>query len=971
MNAETLVHHRRLSLVTLKKIRKRTSDAARQRKTLEQFANRDYRWVVPLAKQVRDNADVIAKYLSEVFVQLTQNPISQAGLTDTRWILTKNIAKMLFPRADELLSQVERSLHSLELAIGEFSADILRDPDITREIIAPSIEILASAIEANPRLAVLLGQPELLRDTFGETGDRLAACLGVIPALSAKAAAGFPDLKEIFFGALFRLSESDRKQLYQLAENILREVYRGVVFPNLRTLLDTDPRGKVLAPILLGAIEAIPGESCLNAVLAIACTHQHQLTTGRIIAIAVQELGGLYVKISQVISELCPPSLARELRTSQDDAGGLFPSIETSWHYLLEQLNRAPLLEWLPYFDIPDTPKSHFASASIGALYELKLNAAGRVRFGVDSMLIKIQRPGLEGLLSGQHDHLLALCDRARDALVGDDSLTPDMRAELQGIVAAIGRAVTNYFRQSTSELDFTFEESNAARVRTALKGNDAIRIPGYFHSSPRLVLMERMPGTKVTKIVQTKYLRRREIADSIITAYLDLVFEKGVVWADPHPGNILYDDETNQVSMVDLNPCFVWDRKTREQFKHLLYRLLLRDASGVYSSLYNLVDSTDALHTNAIFDDLVRFLNAPLGTGSLTRFVGEFIRTLGENGIDLRIEVQAALRGLSQLALTANAISARNSFGPTLRRYFGLREMFAAAWEVGLMRVVRTLTSVLFDMTRQLPEEDVGPVLDERDINALIRRVRELGRAGVCDIRFSRVSPEDYSNLRLSADGSYLLVTSDLGIEILETRRPATVRYVVEIPTRRWLKDRQEFVKLASIARNFCIIESLEQLRRNSLDDYWRIVEAWNKSPQKRTVEETRLVGEVKTASRKLYALRFAAIWETSLAGLPKSARRIWKILMTVEYWREGAEQKYLTSIRQKFGHVILTNLAFSTFYRLKMLLIEAALWTLRRHIKALRYSMQLLPMNTHRLEDLVLFGLSRNVTSPKQIGR
>lgn len=956
----------------MKKPKKKHSDTnhlAKNKRLLEQLAGRNVDWVTPLAHAVSEQSEVVARFLAEALLNVSQSPLTTHSSLNIRFAMTKNIVNMIFPNADIILEKVEESISSLEELLREISENLLHNPELTRELLAPGIQKIALAVAANPRIIVLLAHPEVLRDSFGELGDRVSAALSIFPAISAKAAQSFPNLKESFFKALLELSDDDKNALYDLSELILRAVYTHLVIPKLKELLDTDPRGKVLLPILSGAVQAIPGESCLNAVLSIACTPQPQLSTGRVIAIAVQELGGLYVKISQVIAELCPPSLARELRTSQDDAGGLFPSIQKSWDYVQSFLREERLSSIAKFIILPHRPQSHFASASVGALYEFQLNELGTQQFHSKSLLIKFQRPGLSELLHSQYEHLISLCQKAQKACAEDSTLNSEMSLELSGIALAIERAVINYYKQSTSELDFRFEEKNAQRVRDALQGNNSISIPLYHLSLPTVVVMERMRGIKVTRIVHSKYLERREIADSIIKAYLDLVFEKGVVWADPHPGNILYDDESDTISMVDLNPCFVWESKARNQFKHLLYRLLLRDASGVYSSLYHLVESTEALHSDTIYDDLVKFLNAPFGTGSLTRFVGEFIRTLGENGVDLRIEVQAALRGLSQLALTANAISARNSFGTLLQRHFGFKEMLFAAWEVGLMRVARTLTSIAFDMARNLPPEDVGPVLDERDIYALRRKVRELQRAAVCDIQVRRVSPEDYPNLRMSADGSSLLVTSDLRIDILEKRRPATVRYVVELPTRQWLTERQEFVKLASIARNFSIIECLEQLRRNSLDDYWRIIEAWHKSPFKRTVEETRLCGEVRTAARKLYALRFAGIYGGHFAGLSKSAQRNWKWLIVVETWREATEQRYLTALRRKFDHVLLANLAFDTVYRLRILFIEALLWNLRRRMKSFRYSTHLLPLDKNKFEELVLYGLTRSHSNRSRV--
>lgn len=932
------------------------------KESLEKVASLDYRWVVPLTIKIKQKSFVISKFFSYVFAEIAVSPLSGTKTTIGRFSLIKGITKALFPQSDSLLTQIEKSIKALQENIGEISSEILTDTEVTQELLSPFIEMVCTTIEKNPQLIALFGQPQILAAAFGPLGERIAGFVDLIPALSNHAAEKFPDLKETFFNSLFQLSKEERKDIYLLAEEILSVVYKEKVLPLLNKTLSSDPRGKVLAPILSGAIEAIPGESCINAVLSIACTPHNEFSNGRVIAIAIQEMGGLYVKISQVISELCPPSLARELRTTQDDAGGIFPSIEKSWEYLIETLNQPEYLDWKPYLIIPQKPVRHFASASVGALYNFQLSELGKEKYNVDNVLIKLQRPNLKELFASQCEHILKLTDEANKAILIDNSLTKDVASELLGLVSTLRRSVLNYHKQSQEELNFTLEEQNADKVRSALDNNDIIKVPRFFLSSQNLVFMEKMPGIKVTKIIQAKYLERREIADNIAQAYIELVFSKGVVWADPHPGNILYDDILNQISMIDLNPCFVWDIKTRQEFKHLIYRLLLRDADGVYKTLYHLVERPETLHSNTIIEDLTKFLNLSLGSTSLTRFVGEFIKTLSENQIDLKVQVQAALRGLSQIALTTSSISVRNNFGSILRNQFTLKELIGTVWDVGVIRVSRVILSTLFEFTRQMPEYDIGPVLDERDINTLAFKVKELSKANVCNIYFRRVSPEDHPNLKMSQDGQILLITSDLYIEILDKVRPATVRYVIETPTKKWLKERQEFVKLASIARSFCTIECLEQLRRNSLDDYWRIVESWSKVSYLRTVEETQLIGEVQIAARKLYSLRFANIWESSLAGLPLSSRIIWRFLMRVESWKESSKQSYLFSQKKKFGDVLLANLAYSSFFRIKTLLLEAILWSLRRYINRLKFTMHLLPMPTQELVHLILYGLSRN---------
>jgi ubiquinone biosynthesis protein len=958
----------------MQKVKRKKDSVKKKRikseKFLKSLNTESYEWIKPLAKKIRLNADVIAKFISFVFAEIALLPFENQKNALSRFNLTKNVAKILFPKSDAILTQFEKSLYSLQENLTQVSSDILKDTEVTHELICPIIEVAASTIEENPALIALFGQPHILEVAFGPLGEKIVGLIKIIPALSTHAAEKFPDLKEMLFRALFQLKKDERNKLYKLAENILGEVYREKVFPHLKKTLSADPRGKVLAPILLGAIESIPGESCINAVLAIACTPHHELSNGRIIAIAIQEMGGLYIKISQVIAELCPPSLARQLRTTQDDAGGLFPSIEKSWEYLLEVLSKREFSHWKKYFTLPEKPIRHFASASVGALYNFELNEKGKEKFGVSHVLVKLQRPNLEELFQSQCDDILNLIEQAHEAILEDSTLTSAMSSELIGLAAALKRAVLNYNNQSQKELDFNEEEKNAEKVRHALGNNSSVKIPKFFETSKEVVFMECVSGTKVTKIVQTKYLERREIADNISKTYIDLLFTKGVVWADPHPGNILYDDEKDQVSMVDLNPCYVWDAKTRQEFKHLIYRLLLRDAQGIYKTLYYLVDNKESLHSNEIVDALHDFLNYKMNGTNLTRFVGEFIKILNENQIDLKIEVQAALRGLSQIALTTASISCRNNFGKILREQFSLKELLGTVWDVGIIRVIKIIFSMLFELTRQMPDQDIGPVLDERDLLAISNRTKELALANVCKVKLSRVSPEDHPNLKISQDGQVLLITSDLHIEVLDKVKPATVQYKIEIPSKSWLKDRQEFVKLSSIARSFCIIECLEQLRRNSLDEYWKIVESWNKPVHLRTAQESYLIGEAKIAASDLYSIRFKNIWKASTSDFYLSSAFAWKSLVLVESWKETSKQNYFISQKKKLKEIPFANIAYSGFFRLKFLFLEALLWFMRRHINNLKFSMHLLPMSTQELEDLVLLGLSRKMPMSKAEG-
>lgn len=944
---------------------KRTGKASQQRRNARKLGSilgTDVSWLVPIAQQVSRNSELFARLLASLLIVLAKNP--QLQRTTIARFRKHELGTTLLSALgmNQILEDLERALHTISTRWTSMDHEYLESQDFIENTLSPTIRTLAQLIEKKPVLVHLLFHIDLLEHELGLAGKKLSYIFRYLPVISSRAAALFPEIREQCFAALFRLSEKDREILAQFSDQLLKGLFNQFAMPKLESILQQDPRGKVILPFLHDILELIPPDSSLNALVSIVCTPKEQLTASRLLSIAIQELGGLYLKTAQVLSEMCPPNLAKELRSSQDSAGGVFPSVEKSFAHLLSVLQQAEVSStWSEYLEIPAKPCPHFAAASVGAIYELKLNAKGEEKFGVKTLLVKIQRPGLQELLEIQAAHLSHIARKIQLSIETDSSISSNLRMELRGMCDALLRGITHYFRQCSSELDFRREQENADIIRASLPETSQVLVPRYFQTSAKYLLMERMPGTKVTRSVQTKYLERREIADRLISAYLSLLFERGIVWADPHPGNILLDDTTLTVSMIDLNPCFIWERDTREKFKALLYRLLLRDVGGVLDTLYLLVSNPEALHNNKLYDELSKLMSAEEYPHGTAHFMADFIRVLAENSVDLRIEVQAALRGLTQLAITATSISARNSFALELRKYFGLRDILNTVWDVGLLRVFRVATAIVFQHIQRSPVVEVGPTLDERDLRTLAKRLFELRRAGVCEIRFRRVSPEEHASLRQTPDGVSLITSSELKLMILDGVRPARVRYVIELPSSDWLRERQEFVKLITLARNFAVIECLEQLRRKSLDDYWRTVEAWSKTAHDQTVNEVSLIGEVKTAARRLFQLRFSQLWDNPMSGLGWQSRLLWRILLAFELQREFAEQRFVRIASKTKAQLPVALLAVGTVHRVRILLWEAALRWTRWRLAKRRFSMSLLPISIDELETIILHNLGR----------
>lgn len=936
-------------------------------------------WIAPIARRVSEHAPVFARSLAALLHEIGHDPdLTRKTLAKIK----ENSSKLSIISAisgRDLLTDLERSVRYFSNHCSEDELDYLNSKEFTEDVLEPIIRMAARTIEKNPRVIDLALNLDLLRQEFGSAGTKLAEILQVIPALSHRAAWLFPEIREHFYSALFKLELEDRNELAQFADHLMRDLFNQFAIPRLGKLLEQDQRGKVILPFLEDMLQLIPHESSLNAMIAMLCTPRDQLTPSRLMSIAIQELGGLYLKTTQVLAELCPPNLAKELRSSQDSATGVFPSVEKSFEHLMNVLSQEEVQKnWAEYLVLPKSPIPHFAAASVGAIYELTLNERGLERWGVKTILIKIQRPGLQELLEIQAAHLTHIARKILSRVNSDPTIGETMRVELKGMCDALLRGITHYFRQCSAELDFRREQENADAIREVIPTHSRVAVPKYFQTNSKYLFMERMPGGKITRSVQTKYLERREIADRLISTYLNLLFDKGIVWADPHPGNILLDDKTLTVSMIDLNPCFVWDQPTRNNFKAMLYRLLLRDVGGVMETLYNLVSNPESLNSNRLFDELNECMKTDEYNHGTVHFISNFIRILAENSVDLRIEVQAALRGLTQVAITATSISSRNSFALELRKYFGIKDILNTIFEVGPIRVFRVSTAIIFQHIQRSPEIEIGPTLDERDIRTLSRRLFELRKAGVCEIRFRRISPEEHANLRQTADGISLITSSDLKLIVLDKVRPARVRYLVELPSPHWLRDRQEFVKLTSLARHLAVIECLEQLRRKSLDDYWRTVEAWSKPVHLQTVNEVSLIGEVKVASRRLFQLRFSSLWDNPLSGLGWSTRLLWRLLLSLELRKESAEQRFIAAEAKSKAHLPIATLAVGTVHRLRILVWEALVRFTRWRLLKRRFSMSLLPIGIDELESIVLHNLGRSSIesrmprhNPRAVGR
>jgi ubiquinone biosynthesis protein len=924
----------------------------------------DMLWVAELANECKDYSDSLGAYFAKAVSKVQLDPVPQQDMKRAWAVMARDFIHFGFDPEFEVPPDIEATMSALQaLGVDKLNQDMLNEEALS-PLFTQFFKSTFDTFAKHPEILEMMDQADIIQDILGTIAARFLPILKIIPVFSSEAMHMVPYLREPLFTALYELPEEEHHKLTLLTDRIMRRFYSEQVRPRLVETLRHNLKGRnLLLPLIDEAVRHLPPDRCMTSLISIMCTPKAELTQGRIISIVLQELGGMYVKLAQVLAELAPPSLAKELRHQQDKLGGIFGSQEKSWRYVLDVLNRPSFERLKSYILIPEHRQNAFAGASVGAIYEFELTDLGKRKLQTETtILLKIQRPGLTSLFESQKLTLLSILENL-DRSLPETELSGDEQKEVSGLILALKRTIINYASQSIGELDFRIEKKNAEMVRGALKGLYDLQLPNYYHVETDVSMMDRIEGEKITSVVHSRYLERMSIADKVADAYLHLLFHKGIIWADPHAGNILYDADKLQVKLIDLNPCFTWEKDTIKTFIGFLYRLILSDHRGIMESLKGLVENPEDLK-NERSQKLIKEFIQNGNNGAFIRYLSDFVRLLGETNINLKIEVQAALRGLSQIYLTATAISSRNNFGQVFQKQFGWKLLVKQIVSIGPFKVVRAALPIAFDVVRNSPEQEVGPTLDERDLFAITEALETLNTENVCNIELVRSSPEENTNLTMSADGSSLIKSSHLRIEVLTETKPASVKYIVEAPHKDWLKERQEYVKLQGVGFTLCLVECLEQLRRHSLEDYWHVVESWNVGPAKRSLKSNTLISDVRLAARVLFTRRYANIWVSNYMTISKWNRFLWKLLIRFEERFERREQGYFYILSKKLGTEKVSHYTFGSLHRIKVITYRLIISWLKTLIKKSRFEMNLLPLTTEELTHRMLHGLLRRGT-------
>lgn len=144
-------------------------------------------------------------------------------------------------------------------------------------------------------------------------------------------------------------------------------------------------------------------------------------------------------------------------------------------------------------------------------------------------------------------------------------------------------------------ELDFEREQATLADAARTYRISVGIRVPRWIAplSTAQITAMSEETGAKVTEVFSGRpYLRRRaaeQLVEALVTVPLLSRDAHVVFHADPHAGNLLYDERSGKIVILDWALTERLSRELRRQLALLVIMTVLRNPAGVCEALERL----------------------------------------------------------------------------------------------------------------------------------------------------------------------------------------------------------------------------------------------------------------------------------------------------------------------------------------------------------------------------------------------
>ena len=434
------------------------------------------------------------------------------------------------------------------------------------------------------------------------------------------------------------------------------------------------------------------------------------------VRMALTDLGPTFIKLGQVLSlrpDLVGSEQAAELQQLQSQVpADPYDQIKN----VVESELKLPIDQLFSEFS-----ELSIASASIGQVHAAKLIDGTPV-------VVKVQHVNIQAKVSEDLEVLRGLAVLAERI--------PELAVwQPRGIVEQLSRSLKR-------ELSFSRELSNLLMFQTALKDCVGVVVPHAYPklSSARVLTMERVEGQSIHCLSSMDSLPgvdRNEIARRVSSLYVQSIFIKGHYHADPHPGNILIQED-GTIALLDFGMVGRIDDSLRGTIEEMLWAVMQQD-SALLTSLIKRAGKIpasidDAQLSNDVADLIATYGSQPLDSLDLSGALNDATDILHRHRITLPNQMGILIKTLvtleGTLRLTCSSFSIIEAIQPMMsklrwsrmsprRQIRRMRRMY-----VELEGLVERLPSQIGSLVELVQEGKLDVQLSHRGLSPSINRL-------------------------------------------------------------------------------------------------------------------------------------------------------------------------------------------------------------------------------------------------------
>jgi ubiquinone biosynthesis protein len=398
------------------------------------------------------------------------------------------------------------------------------------------------------------------------------------------------------------------------------------------------------------------------------------------LAADLESLGPTFVKLGQLLStrvELLPRPYLDALSRLQDEVEPFgFDEVEKIVTTELGvRISKA-------FAEFESTP---MASASLGQVHLARLRD-GR------AVAVKVQRPNIREQMVEDLDALEDIAEFL------DNHTKFGQRYELTRMLDELRKSLMR-------ELDYRQEAHNLSAFREQLRDFPHLIVPAPItdYSTSRVLTMEYVPGTKITKMSPLSRIEfdGETLAEELFHAYLKQILVDGFFHADPHPGNVFITPDY-RIALLDLGMVGRIMPRLQEDLLQLLIAISEghgEDASQIAIKIGQPRREFDQTEfTRRISEIVARQKTATVEEMQVGRLVLEVTRCAAESQIRVPPELTMLGKTLLNLDQVGRALAPQFDPNASIRR---------DAAEILRQRVVKSLS----------PSNLFGGVLEVKDL--------------------------------------------------------------------------------------------------------------------------------------------------------------------------------------------------------------------------------------------------------------